>query len=37
VPGPATNRLLVLGGVGIFLIGLALLVVAIAFFAGALR
>jgi hypothetical protein len=30
----ASNRALVLGGVGIFLVGIALLVVAIAFFAG---
>jgi hypothetical protein len=29
------NRALVLGGIGIFLVGIALLVVAIAFFAGA--
>jgi hypothetical protein len=32
-----STRLLVLGGVGIFLIGVALLVIAIAFFAGAFR
>jgi hypothetical protein len=33
----AASRALVLGGVGIFLVGAALLVVAIAFFAGAFR
>jgi hypothetical protein len=32
-PGPS-NRTLVLGGIGIFLVGIALLIVAIAFFAG---
>jgi hypothetical protein len=30
----ASNRALVLGGIGIFLVGIALLVVALAFFAG---
>ena len=34
---PASSRALVLGGAGIFLVGIALLVVAIAFFAGAFR
>jgi hypothetical protein len=38
LPLPArSSRVLVLGGVGIFVIGIALLVVAIAFFAGAFR
>jgi hypothetical protein len=32
-----STRALVLGGAGIFLVGLALLVVAIAYFAGAFR
>ncbi|HMH58431.1 MAG TPA: zinc ribbon domain-containing protein [Galbitalea sp.] len=32
-----SNRALVLGGIGIFLVGIALLVVAIAFFAGAIH
>jgi hypothetical protein len=32
-----SSRALVLGGAGIFLVGIALLVVAIAFFAGAFR
>ena len=34
---PRIGRALVLGGAGIFLVGIALLVVAIAFFAGAFR
>jgi hypothetical protein len=34
---PASSRALIFGGVGIFLVGIALLVVAIAFFAGAFR
>jgi hypothetical protein len=33
----SSNRALVLGGIGIFIVGVALLVVAIAFFAGAFR
>jgi hypothetical protein len=33
----ASSRALIAGGVGIFLVGIALLVVAIAFFAGAFR
>jgi hypothetical protein len=33
----ASSRGLVLGGIGIFVVGVALLVVAIAFFAGAFR
>ena len=34
---PISSRALVLGGIGIFVIGVALLVLAIAFFAGAFR
>jgi hypothetical protein len=34
---PTTNRALILIGVGIFIVGIALLAVAIAFFAGAFR
>ena len=33
----ASPRILVIGGIGIFVIGIALLVIAIAFFAGAFR
>jgi hypothetical protein len=33
----ASPRALVIGGVGIFIVGVALLVIAIAFFAGAFR
>ena len=33
----ASTRALVLGGIGIFLVGVALLVVSIAYFAGAFR
>jgi hypothetical protein len=37
VKPPPPSRLLVLGGVGIFIVGVALLIVSIAFFAGAFR
>jgi hypothetical protein len=33
----ASNRALVLGGIGIFVVGVALLIISIAFFAGAFR
>jgi hypothetical protein len=32
-----SNRVLLIGGIGIFLVGIALLVVSIAYFAGAFR
>jgi hypothetical protein len=34
---PVSSRALVLGGIGIFVVGVALLIIAIAFFAGAFR
>jgi hypothetical protein len=34
---PISSRALIFGGVGIFIVGIALLVIAIAFFAGAFR
>jgi hypothetical protein len=34
---PVSSRALLLGGIGIFVVGVALLVIAIAFFAGAFR
>ena len=37
VSPPTTSRALILGGVGIFIVGVALLVIAIAFFAGTFR